>query len=110
MKNKTYFFIFYSIAQNTSKQKGEFDWDSQEQGVILGSYLYGNIATQIIGGLLAEKFGGKWVFASGVLLGAVASLFTPLAARAGMGWLIFVRVILGMGQVRSNITVVQHSR
>ena len=79
---------------------GEFDWDSQEQGVILGSNFYGNIATQIMGGLLAEKFGGKWVFGSGALIAALASLFTPLAARSGIGWMMTARVFLGMGQVK----------
>jgi MFS family permease len=78
---------------------GEFDWDSQEQGVILGSNFYGNIATQVIGGLLAEKFGGKWVFGSGALISALASLLTPLAARRGIGWIVAARVLFGMGQV-----------
>jgi len=48
---------------------------------------------------LSEKIGGKWVFGSGALLAAIASFFTPLAARGGMGWLIAARVVLGMGQV-----------
>ncbi len=26
---------------------GEFDWDSEEQGVILGAFYYGYIATQV---------------------------------------------------------------
>jgi len=69
------------LAQNlTSKNTGEFDWDSTEQGIILGAYFYGNIATQIAGGILAEKVGGKWVFGSGAMIGAIASLLTPVAA------------------------------
>ena len=56
------------------------------------------------GGFFAEKFGGKWVFGCGALLAAIASIFTPLAARSGMGWLIAARVVLGMGQVKLETT------
>jgi len=45
------------------------------------AYFYGNIATQTAGGILAEKIGGKWVFGGGTLLGAIASLLSPVAAR-----------------------------
>ena len=79
--------------------RGEFDWDAEQQGLILSAYFYGNLATQLIGGTLAEKFGGKWIFASSNLLGAIASLISPVAARAGMGWLIAARALLGAGQV-----------
>ena len=55
--------------------------------------------TQLISGTIAEKFGGKWVFASAGLFGAIASLVSPVAARAGKGWLIAARALLGAGQV-----------
>jgi MFS family permease len=66
---------------------------------VLGAYFYGNIATQIIGGILAEKIGGKWVFGFGGFVAAVATLLSPVAARAGMGWFIAIRTIIGIGQV-----------
>ncbi len=43
-------------------QYPDFTWDSRTQGVILGSFFYGYIVTQIPGGWLATKFGGKRVF------------------------------------------------
>jgi MFS family permease len=43
-------------------QEGEFAWDKSTQGLILGSFYWGYIITQIPGGWLAAKFGGKHVF------------------------------------------------
>ena len=42
-------------------QEGEFDWDEQTQGVILGCFFYGYLLTNYIGGRLAEKIGGRLV-------------------------------------------------
>lgn len=92
--HKTYF-----QSSSSSGITGEFDWDSKDQGIVLGAYFYGNIATQIIGGILAEKIGGKWVFGFGGFVAAVATLLSPVAARAGMGWFIAIRTIIGIGQV-----------
>ena len=80
---------------------GEFKWDAEEQGLILSAYFYGNLVTQLIGGTMAEKYGGKWVFASAGLLGAIGSLLSPVAARAGMGWFIASRALFGAGQVKN---------
>ena len=69
------------------------------QGLILGSFFYGYICTQIPGGWLAEKFGGKWLFGLGVLGTAVLTLLTPVAAKLSVGTLLAVRVVEGIGEV-----------
>ena len=81
------------------------------QGVILGMFFYGYVLTQLPGGRLAELFGGKWLFGvgqsryrdtnivgnfnsvSGVLITAVFTLLTPVAAQAGLPFLYAVRII-----------------
>ena len=80
-------------------QEGEFSWDKDLQGLILGSFFYGYICTQIPGGWLAEKFGGKWLFGLGVLGTAILTLLTPVAARLSVGTLLAVRVVEGIGEV-----------
>jgi len=35
----------------------DFSWDSSEQGIIQSSIFWGYAATQIVGGLLATRFG-----------------------------------------------------
>ena len=63
------------------------------QGVILGMFFYGYVLTQLPGGRLAEVFGGKWLFGVGVLITAVFTLLTPVAAKAGLPFLYAVRII-----------------
>lgn len=54
--------------------------------------------TQIPGGRLAELFGGKYIYGIGVLVTAVFTLLTPVAARNGLPALVLVRVLEGMGE------------
>ena len=76
----------------------QFNWDSREQGLILGSFFYGYIITQIPGGFLAEKFGGKWLYGVGTLCTAILTYITPFAAKAGTRYFIAVRVLEGLGE------------
>lgn len=69
------------------------------QGWILGSFFYGYIITQVPGGYLARRFGAKLLLGFGILGTAVFTLFTPLAADLGAGFLIGVRVLEGLGEV-----------
>ena len=89
------------VSGSTSKAlAGEFDWNGEDEGIILGAFFWGYVVTQVPGGMLAEHFGGKWPFGIGMLITAVFSLLTPLAARSGKGVLILVRIIQGLGEVR----------
>lgn len=81
-------------------QLGEFDWDHKTQGVILGSFFYGYIVTQLPGGLLAEKYGGTKLLGLGMLSTSVLTILTPFAARWHLGAFIAVRVLEGLGEVR----------
>ncbi|XP_078504188.1 sialin isoform X3 [Lissotriton helveticus] len=86
-----------TIVPHTSKGK-KYDWDADTQGLILGSFFYGYILTQIPGGYLARKFGGKHLMGFGILGTAAFTLLTPLAAELGVGYLIAVRALEGLGE------------
>ncbi|XP_036407704.1 sialin-like [Megalops cyprinoides] len=75
-----------------------YDWDSETQGWILGSFFYGYILTQIPGGYLARKYGAKWLLGFGVFGTVVFTVLTPLAADMGAGYLIAVRALEGIGE------------
>jgi len=57
---------------------------------------------------LSEKFGAKWLIGGGTFLAGVLTLFNPLAARSGgIGALISLRVLQGLVQVRSYVTILE---
>lgn len=74
----------------------EFDWGNGVEGVILSSFFYGYILTQIIGGWLACKYGGKNLFGIGVGVTAVFTLLTPIMARSSVYLLVIGRVVEGL--------------
>ena len=68
-------------------------------GIVLSSFFYGYIITQLPGGVLALKCGGKNLFGLGILSTAVLTLLTPVAARASVGLLVALRVLIGLCEV-----------
>lgn len=87
-----------NLTSGTNKD-GEFAWDEQTQGLILASFFWGYIFTQLPGGRLAEKYSGKWLFGLGILCTAILTMLTPIAARLGVGFLITLRILEGLGEV-----------
>eukprot|EP00058_Branchiostoma_floridae_P010365 XP_002595853.1 hypothetical protein BRAFLDRAFT_97131 [Branchiostoma floridae] len=79
-------------------QTDNFSWDPVTQGRIIGAYSYGNVFSQVMGGFLEAKFGGKKVLGLSILLSSVLTLLTPAAAFAGEWWLFVVRVVVGFVQ------------
>lgn len=69
---------------------------------MLGSFFYGYWALQVPGAWIAMKLGGTRVFGYGVLLSALLTLLTPVAARYHVGALIGVRVLEGLFLVRER--------
>lgn len=78
--------------------EGEFEWDEATQGLVLGSFYYGYMLTQIPGGRLAEIYGGKLVYGLGVFVTAVLTLLTPIAARWNLPALVALRAIEGLAE------------
>ena len=76
----------------------EFGWDAVMQGYILSCFYFGYLVTQILGGYLADRFGGKVILAIGVIWWSAFTIFTPPAAALGIAVLIAARVLMGMGE------------
>ena len=88
--------IAMSIA--VLKAAAEFGWSDTVSGVIQSSFLWGYMATQLAGGILADKLGGKVVMAFSVAWFSVATALTPLAAGLGQGPLMLARALVGLGE------------
>ena len=50
-------------------------------------------------GILAEKYGAKWIFGGSILMAGILTLLTPLAARIHVDFLIAIRVLIGAFEV-----------
>ncbi|XP_076177673.1 major facilitator superfamily transporter 9 [Ptiloglossa arizonensis] len=74
----------------------DFDWDSKTQGLVLSSFFYGYISTQLFGGWLAARIGGKRVFGIGIAATAFFTIITPPLAKISVYILIALRIIEGI--------------
>merc|ERR1719397_1771891 len=86
----------HHLPNGTTTEYPDFEWDSATQGLVLASFFYGYILTQIPGGYLATKYGGKRVFLWGITATAVITIFTPLLAKQSTGLLVAARVLAGL--------------
>ena len=64
--------------------------------MILSSFYWGYICTQVLGGYLARVVGAKYLFAVGVGGTAALTLLNPVAARSSTELLIAVRILEGV--------------
>lgn len=84
------------LANGTIVYVPEFDWSYQTKGLVLSSFFYGYIITQLPGGWLAAKIGGNRMFAIGVGATSLLTLFTPPLAHTSTALLITVRILEGL--------------
>ena len=65
-----------------------------------GSFFWGYIITQLVGGRLAEKIGTKYLFAALQIMVGIVTVCLPSLANAGIEFFIMGRVMLGLAQVQ----------
>ena len=95
-------FICYIDRVNISvaiiPMQEQFGWSESQVGSILGSFYFGYIITMIIGGYLADKYGGKKVLGYALLIWSLFTIITPFFAYQGLWWLILIRILMGLGE------------
>ena len=84
---------------STTTFPGEkFDWDSDVQSQVLSSFFYGYILTQIPAGILATKYGGKWIYGTSLFIAAIFSILGPIAAKVDYRLFMVTRIIQGLAE------------
>jgi ACS family sodium-dependent inorganic phosphate cotransporter len=95
-------FICYIDRVNISvaiiPMQEQFGWTESQVGLILGSFYFGYMFTMALGGLLADKYGGKIVLAYGVFFWSIFTILTPAFAYSGFWLLMFIRILMGLGE------------
>lgn len=82
-----------------SEMHSHFQWSQEMQGIILSSFYWGYVLAHLPGGLLAQKYGGKYILAFGIFFSGVLSLLIPVCVNSGGAHsLIAIRVLMGICQ------------
>jgi ACS family sodium-dependent inorganic phosphate cotransporter len=76
----------------------QFGWTDTQRGLVLSSFFVGYLITQVLGGWLAGKLGGKAVLGFGVLWWSLFTVLTPMSALASFPVLIAARIAMGLGE------------
>jgi ACS family sodium-dependent inorganic phosphate cotransporter len=76
----------------------QLGWDKTTQGSVMSAFFVGYLLTQILGGRLADRFGGKTVLALGVGLWSFFTAVTPFAALRSLPALLAARIGMGLGE------------
>jgi ACS family sodium-dependent inorganic phosphate cotransporter len=78
-----------------SHNSPRFDWDEAQKQLILGSFFWGYVLTELPGGRLAELIGGHRVFGHSMFWASVITLITPVTAHMGYKAMVILRAFLG---------------
>lgn len=75
-----------------------FSWSSTTIGLVQSSFFWGYLLTQVLGGVWADRFGGKIVLGFGVVWWSLATVLTPIAATMSLPALLAARACMGIGE------------
>jgi ACS family sodium-dependent inorganic phosphate cotransporter len=75
----------------------QYDWSESQVGYVLSSFFWGYLCGQVIGALLAQKYGGKIVLGVGIFITSALTLIIPLVAH-NLTLLYIVRAVMGLGE------------
>ncbi|XP_052832459.1 uncharacterized transporter slc-17.2-like [Octopus bimaculoides] len=82
-----------SMNQN---YEGEFEWSDTLQANVLAGYFYGYVATNSLGGLLADKYGAKRVVGGSILSASILTILHPSLSRISGYLTLILRILTGM--------------
>ena len=95
-------FICYIDRVNISvaiiPMQEQFGWSELQVGIVLGTFYVGYMISMTLGGYLADKYGGKKVLGYALIIWSLFTIITPFFAYSGLWWLIFIRILLGLGE------------
>lgn len=78
--------------------KKQYEWSESTRGLILSSFFWGYVISQVPAGLLAQRFGPKILLLTTAIITAMLTLLTPVAASIDWKVLCTLRVLQGVSQ------------
>lgn len=74
-----------------------FSLTESEVSLVISVYLVPATLASVPAGLMADRFGRRWIFGGGLCLFGLAGLLLPLAASSSFGALLAIRFLQGLG-------------
>ncbi|XP_062548324.1 putative inorganic phosphate cotransporter isoform X1 [Armigeres subalbatus] len=91
--------IVAMVDKNSSSTFDHFDWSEQTKSVILSSFFWGYVVTQIPAGQLAQRVGAKVLLLFSLGICSTLAVLTPLFAHIGGDKLVItLRIVQGLSQ------------
>ncbi|CAI4223476.1 unnamed protein product [Auanema sp. JU1783] len=81
-----------------SGYNGELLWSPHMQSLLFSATFYGAMLTTSFSGIIADRFGAKFILLGVVLDYAIVTLFTPLLANYSYYGFFAARIIMGIGE------------
>lgn len=78
-----------------SGREPEFDWGDTLKANILGGFFYGYTASNIPGGFLADRYGGRKVFGACIILSSIVTILHPALSRVSGYLALALRILTG---------------
>lgn len=98
-------FMIFMLRSNFSiiiiAMNDTYRWTNYEQNLLLSAYFCGYVGPNLIGGMMAERFGGRILVFFVFLLSAIITALSPLAASVNFNYLFCARLALGACGVRT---------
>uniref|UniRef100_A0A6M2DVI5 Putative permease of the major facilitator superfamily protein n=1 Tax=Xenopsylla cheopis TaxID=163159 RepID=A0A6M2DVI5_XENCH len=85
-----------NFLQSNGSEKQIILWSDHERGIVLGAFYASYWITELPGGLLAQRYGGKIVLFIGVFISGLASLILPLGCFHSPFTAAAIRIIQGL--------------
>lgn len=76
---------------------GDFDWNNEIQQMIMSWYMIAYTLPQVGATSLGMKIGGRFAAPISLLICAISTLLTPMAAYWGWQWVVALRLVNGLG-------------
>ncbi|KAL7050318.1 hypothetical protein ACKWTF_004034 [Chironomus riparius] len=86
--------VVYRSSHNDDDD--QFNWDKKAQGLLLSAYFYGYLFPNLIGGSLAEMYGGRKVVFFTMLISSIITALSPFAAHNNFIFMFIMRFVLGL--------------
>ncbi|XP_014781935.1 uncharacterized transporter slc-17.2 isoform X2 [Octopus bimaculoides] len=76
--------------------EGELEWSDTLQSNMLAGFFYGYISTNILAGVLADKYGGKRVLGVSFLSASILTILHPSLSRISGYFTLVLRILTGV--------------